>query len=130
MVILFTIIIDQVTKFVAGLSNLVTLNSGISFGWLSIIPAGLLTLILMVLLLSVWWVTRSDWATHPLAMGLFIGGSVSNLIDRAVLGGVRDWLPLPMITLHNNVADYAIGIGLLMLIIRHWQTYWKQSHAD
>lgn len=130
LVIVCTIIVDQMTKMAAGVNYAVTLNPGISFGWLSVIPTGILTLLLMGLLVSVWWVTRSDWATHPLAMGLFIGGSASNLVDRVWLGGVRDWLPMPLTNLHNNLADYAITVGLLLLIVRHWQMYWKQNHAD
>lgn len=129
-IILSTIVIDQATKFLAGSFGMVTLNPGISFGWLSVFPSWALTLALMVLLLAVWWMTRSDWSTHPIAMGLFIGGAISNLLDRVIWSGVRDWLPVPLTAIHNNLADYAIAIGLLLLIARHWQTYWKSHHAD
>lgn len=128
-VIGLTVIIDQVTKFLAAAQGQVSLNQGISFGWLSVVPPVVLTVGLMSMLLGVWWITRADWAENPVAMGLFIGGAVSNLLDRVFFAGVQDWLPVPGTTIHNNLADYAIGIGLLMLVIVHCRNYWR-GHAN
>lgn len=33
---------------------------------------------------------------------------MSNLLDRLVYGGVRDWLTVPVLGLKNNLADWAI----------------------
>lgn len=54
-------------------------------------------------------------APKNLAFGLIVGGAVSNLIDRAVYGYVRDFINLGITTV--NLADLAImiGIGLIAL---------------
>lgn len=125
------ILLDQFTKLLASVWGWASLNVGISFGWLSPLPPWLLTLCLFALLVGVWGITKGEWAGHPVAAGMFVGGAVSNLIDRILLGGVRDWLPIPMTTIHNNLADYAILVGLILLIVDYWQDYWlNHAHSD
>jgi signal peptidase II len=46
----------------------------------------------------------------PWVCGLLIGGAVSNLADRAVLGAVRDFLATPWIVF--NLADVAVVVGI------------------
>lgn len=125
-----TIVIDQVTKFLAAAWGTVGLNGGISFGLLAPLPSWFLTISLMVLFGLVWWQTRDEWAAHPWAAGLFAGGAISNLIDRLLLGGVRDWLPIPWLAMHNNVADYAIVIGLGLLVFGYWHDRWLKQHLN
>jgi lipoprotein signal peptidase len=50
-------------------------------------------------------------ATPGWAAGLVIGGSVSNLTDRALLGSVRDFLRVGDVVL--NLADLAVLVGVL-----------------
>ena len=45
------------------------------------------------------------------AAGLVIGGAVSNLADRLLVGSVRDFLATPWIVL--NVADLAVAVGIV-----------------
>ena len=69
------------------------------------------------------WLSTMDasqrWA--PLALALILGGAFGNLIDRLVLGYVVDFIDVyydrwswPAF----NVADAAISVGAVMLIIR------------
>lgn len=111
------IVADQVTKFLAGSWGWVSLNGGISFGLLENVPSYVLSLSLLIMIFVSWVVYRRAWQKEPLAAGFFLGGAVSNLIDRILWSGVRDWLPLPGTNLHNNLADYAILIGLALLIV-------------
>ena len=46
----------------------------------------------------------------PWVCGLLIGGALSNLADRAVLGAVRDFLATPWIVF--NLADVAVVVGI------------------
>lgn len=50
--------------------------------------------------------------------GLFIGGAVSNIIDRIYFGGVRDWFPIPFVGLRNNLADWAIFLAVFLSVVQ------------
>jgi lipoprotein signal peptidase len=49
----------------------------------------------------------------PVAAGLLFGGAVANLIDRAALGSVRDFIVIGH-AIVVNVADVAVVIGLVL----------------
>lgn len=92
-------------------------NSGIAFGFFSQATV----IVVIVTTIAVGWMlaffARSG-ARHPVlpvALGLVIGGSVSNLVDRARLGYVTDfidfrWWPA------FNLADTFIVVGVLILL--------------
>jgi len=107
--------LDQFSKYVAQASGLpVVINTGISFGWR---PAGeWLTIGLLVVASLFATTTYRYWRRAPLAAGLFLGGTCANIFDRLVFGGVRDWLPVPLLGLYNNVADWGIAIAVLLLM--------------
>lgn len=115
-VLLAIMMADQATKFVAGREGWVRLNPGVSFGFLASVPAGWLNIGLILLIVCSWLVYRRSWQKMPIAAGFFLGGAVSNIIDRLIWSGVRDWLPIPGTSVQNNVADYGILIGLSLLI--------------
>ncbi|MDX1620369.1 MAG: signal peptidase II [Nitriliruptorales bacterium] len=48
-------------------------------------------------------------ALSPVAAGLLIGGAAGNLVDRALLGSVRDFLSTPWVVF--NLADVALVVG-------------------
>jgi signal peptidase II len=131
---LSAVVADQVTKHVV-VSNLQigegvhvlgpfsirhVQNSGIAFGlFSSATPA-----VIVVTAIAVAWMlayfARSG-ARHPIlpvALGLVIGGSVSNLADRVRLGFVTDFLDF-----HHwpafNLADsfIVIGVGILLFAL-------------
>ena len=63
---------------------------------------------------------------HAAALALIIGGAVGNLIDRALLGHVVDfiqvYLPIIPLAIFNpwpsfNIADSAITAGVVLLLI-------------
>lgn len=110
------ILIDQVTKWLVPQEWGISYNTGISLGLFSVLPSTILTLVLIGILGVVWWVFRAEWKALPLASGLFFGGGVSNVIDRIFMGSVRDWIPVPYLSIYNNLADYAIAAGLLLVL--------------
>ena len=92
-------------------------NSGIAFGFFSQATA----VVVVVTAIAVAWMlaffARSG-ARHPVlpvALGLVIGGSVSNLADRARLGYVTDFVDLRWWPAFN-LADTFIVIGVLILL--------------
>ncbi len=93
-------------------------NSGIAFGLFTSGTTIVITLTVIAVAWMVVYFARSG-ARHPVipaALGLLIGGSLSNLVDRVRLGYVTDfidfgWWPA------FNLADSFIVIGVLMLVV-------------
>ena len=123
---------DQVTKYVvtselrprrvgarsSGRSTIHRVqNSGIAFG----LFASATAIVTVLTALAVGWMlvffARSG-ARHPVipaALGLLIGGSVSNLVDRVRLGHVTDFLDLGWWPAFN-LADSFIVVGVAILL--------------
>ena len=82
-----------------------------------VIAAGAVLLLIAYLFLS----TRPKRVRPLIALGSLCGGATGNLIDRLVLGGVRDFIDLHWMDRAHwptfNVADTAICIGVLMLVL-------------
>ena len=92
-------------------------NTGIAFGLFSG-WAGLVTLVgAAAVLWMVWYFARAG-ARHPIlpaALGLLIGGSAGNLVDRVRLGHVTDFLDVPYWPAFN-LADAFIVTGVVILL--------------
>jgi signal peptidase II len=93
-------------------------NSGIAFG----LFASATSIVILLTSLAVAWMlyffARSG-ARHPVlpvALGLVIGGSVSNLIDRVRLGHVTDFLDVRYWPAFN-LADTFIVVGVAALLM-------------
>ena len=92
-------------------------NSGIAFGFFSSATAAVIVLTLIAIGWMVAYFARAG-ARHPLlpvAVGLLIGGSVSNLTDRVRLGHVTDFLDFRYWPAFN-LADSFIVIGVAVLL--------------
>jgi signal peptidase II len=93
-------------------------NSGIAFGLFSSATAVVIVLTAAAVAWMLVFFARSG-ARHPIlpvALGLVIGGSVSNLLDRVRLGHVTDFLDLRNWPAFN-LADSFIVIGVAVLLI-------------
>lgn len=111
------VLLDQGTKY---LSPTYTLNPGISFG---LFQSGILTALLGVILLGIAVkFGRQFLQVSEVATGIFFGASLSNILDRILFGGVRDFLPVPLLSVQNNLADWAIILSLLWLFFRMHKT--------
>lgn len=118
-VVLLVLIIDQVTKSIASLQGSVVLNTGVSFGMFN---SSWMTVALIVFYIWLFEWTCPRWhRQYPIATGLFLGGGLSNLVERVAIGGVRDFLSIPILSMSNNLADWAIFIGLAWILFRETQ---------
>jgi signal peptidase II len=93
-------------------------NSGIAFGLFqnSTLVVTLLTAVAVAWM--IWFFARSG-SRHPVlpvALGLLLGGSLSNLIDRVRLGHVTDFLDVTWWPAFN-LADSFICVGVAILLI-------------
>ena len=92
-------------------------NSGIAFGLFASATAVVIVLTGVAVAWMLTFFARSG-ARHPilpLALGLVIGGSLSNLLDRVRLGYVTDFLDLRYWPAFN-LADSFIVVGVLLLL--------------
>ena len=69
-----------------------------------------------------WWITREHKTGDQVALGLVLGGAIGNILDRIRFGYVVDFADLhfgdfrPFLVF--NVADAAISIGVVILLLR------------
>ncbi len=111
------IVIDQTSKFFAKNFTQIYLNSGISLGIFEKFSWQILSAIVVFFLVAVLFLLRDLVAKRPFIMGVLFGSAVSNVIDRLLHGAVVDWLSVPFVGLHNNIADWGITIALMWLVL-------------
>ncbi len=92
-------------------------NSGIAFGLFSNATAAVIVVTALAIAWMLAYFARSG-ARHPVlpvALGLVIGGSVSNLADRVRLGFVTDFLDFRYWPAFNLADSFiVIGVGILL----------------
>jgi signal peptidase II len=91
-------------------------NTGVAFGLGS--GTGWLVVVLTLVALTALVVFFARSRSRPglwLPTGLLLGGAVGNLLDRARIGSVTDFIKLPAWPAFN-VADIAITVGVLALL--------------
>lgn len=95
-------------------------NRGVSYGLLTTHTQSLLVIITILISLVLWmWACRTSRPLTAAALGLVIGGALSNALDRLVHGAVADFFLLHWQAWNwyvFNPADMAIvaGVGLLL----------------
>ena len=109
--------LDDQVKLIGPLSIHHVQNSGIAFGLFSSATAAVIVLTAFAVGWMILFFARSG-SRHPVlpvALGLVIGGSVSNLVDRVRLGHVTDFLDLKFWPAFN-LADSFIVVGVAILL--------------
>jgi signal peptidase II len=139
---LFVFVLDQAAKYIVTVPlqlqerRLIELlpifnlnwteNPGVSMGfltadnetkrWLLVALTGAIALFVAV------WMWREKRRDDVIGLGLVLGGAAGNIIDRVRFGYVVDFLDLHFGTIRPflvfNVADAAITIGVLLLLVR------------
>jgi len=69
-----------------------------------------------------WWISREEKRGDQLALAMVLGGAIGNIVDRVRFGYVVDFLDLHFGSFRPfyvfNVADAAISIGVVILLLR------------
>ena len=101
-------------------------NHGVSLGFLradtDMMRWGLVAMTAVIATLVAVWMTRERNRQDRIALGLILGGAIGNILDRVRYGYVVDFADLhfgewrPFLVF--NVADAAITIGVLVLLVR------------
>ena len=95
-------------------------NSGIAFGLFASATSLVILLTGVAVIWMIYFFARSG-SRHtvlPVALGLVIGGSVSNLVDRVRLGHVTDFLDFTYWPAFNLADTFiVVGVGILLLAL-------------
>jgi signal peptidase II len=116
-VVTSTLSLDESVHVVGPLSIHHVQNTGIAFGFFS----GATSVVTIVTAIAVVWMLvffARAGARHPVlpaALGLLIGGSTSNLVDRIRLGHVTDFIDFKYWPAFN-LADSFIVVGVAILL--------------
>ncbi|HXG34207.1 MAG TPA: signal peptidase II [Bryobacteraceae bacterium] len=116
-----------------GLLNIVrTENRGIAFGlfsdgggeWRSMVLIAVSAAVL-AFVASLLWQRGPQPGAVRVALALVLGGACGNLYDRLVHGAVTDFIDVHLGRYHwpaFNIADSAITIGAILLLVTLWRT--------
>ncbi len=113
-------------------------NRGVSMGFLSAetevqrwLLVGLTALIAIGVLV---WIFKETLRSDMLALSLVLGGALGNIVDRAKYGYVVDYADLHFGEFRPffifNLADAAISIGVVILLLRAFFVNDKESSED
>lgn len=111
-------------------------NTGAAFSFLasgSGWQRWVLITIAIVAIIFISWLLKHEYkrTLTALSLTLILSGAIGNLIDRALLGHVIDFL---LFYRHNwyfpafNIADMAISVGAVLLVFDEWRR-WRQASA-
>jgi signal peptidase II len=109
--------LDQSVQVLGPLSLHHVQNSGIAFGLFSSATAAVTVITAAAVVWMVVFFARSG-SRHPVlpaALGLLVGGSLSNLVDRIRLGHVTDFIDISHWP-SFNLADSFIVVGVAILL--------------
>ncbi|MFN8557146.1 MAG: signal peptidase II [Dehalococcoidia bacterium] len=99
-------------------------NTGAAYGllagqrWLLVLTAAATALLTPLLLRALPIGGRWGWAA-PVLTGLILGGAAGNLIERAAVGYVTDFIQVPLVPLFQvfNLSDASISVAITALIV-------------
>lgn len=113
-----SIVPGETRSVLPGLQFVNTRNRGIAFGFLPGRHWAITVLIaLALLILLVYFARHSTLALIWLPTGMLVGGALGNVFDRVRVGSVTDFVKLPLGWPPFNLADAAITIGVLLLVL-------------
>jgi signal peptidase II len=122
--------LDEAHHVLPGLTITHVRNSGIAFG---IFPGRLMIVSVLTMAAVVWMLLHfarsgSRHVLFPVALGLLVGGSVSNLADRLREGHVTDFIHITHWPTFN-LADSFIVIGVALLALGLIRVEHRKSQA-
>ena len=114
---LLIILLDQLTKFLVKDFSFVVKNTGAGFGILPNQQAMLIWISVFVIGLILFYYDKiPENKFVQLSIGLILGGTIGNLIDRIRLSYVSDFIDLKFWP-SFNIADSAITVGAVILAV-------------
>lgn len=114
--------VERIIKLGVVYSRNYNLNTSVSLGLANLSNRDMIAIMIPIsLILAVYWKY-----SRIFAINLILLGSISNLIDRVIYGGVVDFLPFLRL-FSFNIADVYIFAGIILLIINKFNAAQKFS---
>ena len=115
----FLIVNNKPTFSIPGFNLVYVENTGALFG----LGSGFQYLFILVAFLVLWGVYyyRDELPKSSIALGLVVGGTIGNLLDRMFRGFVVDFLDFYVAGFHwpaFNIADAALVVGVIWLVLK------------
>jgi signal peptidase II len=104
--------------FLPGIELVNTRNHGVAFGFLPghhVVVSIIVGIALLALL--IYFLRHAARPLIWLPTGMLIGGAAGNILDRLRHGSVTDFIKLPLGWPPFNLADSAITVGVLLLVL-------------
>ncbi|MEK6946098.1 MAG: signal peptidase II [Nanoarchaeota archaeon] len=134
---LIIVFLDQLTKFlirtnfklgesISIIKNVFHLtyvtNTGAAFSIFQGFNLFFIILLIIVIGMIIYYIKniKENEKLMQLAVGLLLGGTVGNLIDRVLIGAVTDFLDFRIWPVFN-VADSAVSVSVVLLIVLLWK---------
>ena len=111
LLIILLILLDQITKFLFA----TTINYGAAFNILQGYTTLLILISLVVLSVALYYYFKEKNKNLKLGLSFLIAGIIGNLIDRIILGYVRDFIDFRIFPVFN-LADAFNVIGVFIII--------------
>ncbi|MFC5466226.1 signal peptidase II [Lederbergia graminis] len=94
-------------------------NSGAAFGWFQGYGRLFVPVAIIVTILSIYMLKKGYINGKLLVIGtaFFVGGAIGNAIDRVLFNQVTDFIHFQFRQGILNFADYALSIGVLIILI-------------
>ncbi len=136
-IVLLIMLFDQLTKFLIKknfqlnesipiIKNIIHLtyitNTGSAFGLFKGLNIFFILISLIVIIAILYYLNKikNNEKSLQFAVGLLLGGTIGNLIDRIFYGAVIDFIDLRIWPVFN-AADSAVTISIILLIILLWK---------
>jgi len=123
LIVFLGLILDRATKFWAQ-QNLANYTQNSRLFFFEIKNTDLIVVLLFFILFLIYLLSRALKSKNYLlilGLSLIIGGGMSNLVDRILLGFVIDWIDiLPFSSF--NIADLMIGGGIILALVSELKT--------
>lgn len=119
---LIILILDQLTKFIVKNNFKFITNSGSLWGLFPDATLLLIWLSVVIIGIFLFYYEKIEKSSLicKIGSGLILGGAIGNLIDRILYKAVIDFIDLKFWPVFN-IADSAISIGVILLIIYFWK---------
>lgn len=95
-------------------------NTGSAFGLFKGLNVFFILFSIIVIIVIFYYLKKIKEKVLPFSIGLLLGGTIGNLIDRIFYGAVIDFIDFRIWPVFN-VADSAVTISIMLLIILLWK---------